>query len=342
MTHATAQPLDGFHCDFNTARITSLRHGTGQAPGGMVCRLTGMDNVSNEPDVKKCGVVMPISAIDGCSESHWVDVYAIISNAAQTAGFSPEIVSYGDEAGIIQKRIVQNLYNNPIVVCDVSGKNPNVMFELGMRLAFDKPTIVIKDDKTSYSFDTSPLEHLTYPRDLRFQKIVEFQNNLAQKIKATYTKSMEDTEYSTFLKHFGDFTVPNIRQETVSSEIYIMEQLKALNDSVQRMDRKFNTEKYSLPINRSSTRRLAGMKNKGTIFTSDCDIVLTLHDGVDRDEVIALLNEASYVDSVATINNKGKTLINFTMSGVSKETMEAITGSLKMFGEITLLSTPFL
>jgi hypothetical protein len=119
-----------------------------------------------------CGIVMPISAIDNCTESHWSDVQEILSNAIEEAGFTPNIVSNADNVGIIQKRIIQNLYKNPIVVCDVSGKNPNVMFELGMRLAFDKPTIIVKDDKTSYSFDTSPIEHLSYPRDLRFAKIV--------------------------------------------------------------------------------------------------------------------------------------------------------------------------
>lgn len=75
------------------------------------------------------------------------------------------------------------MYENPIVVCDVSGKNPNVMFELGIRLAFDKPTIIIKDDKTSYSFDTSPIEHLEYPRDLRYNRIEDFKSKLTDKIK---------------------------------------------------------------------------------------------------------------------------------------------------------------
>jgi hypothetical protein len=60
------------------------------------------------------------------------------------------------------------------VIGDVSCKNPNVMFELGMRLAFDKPTIIIKDDQTSYSFDISPIQNLEYPRDLRFNKIIDF------------------------------------------------------------------------------------------------------------------------------------------------------------------------
>jgi hypothetical protein len=86
------------------------------------------------------------------------------------------MVSDSDDSGVIHKRIIENLYNNPIVVCDVSGKNPNVMFELGIRLAFDKSTIIVKDHATDYSFDTSPIEHVGYPRDLRFSTVVEKQN----------------------------------------------------------------------------------------------------------------------------------------------------------------------
>ena len=74
-------------------------------------------------------------------------------------------------------RIIENIYSSDIVICDVSCKNANVMFELGMRLAFDKPTIIIKDDSTGYSFDTSLIEHLEYPRDLRFTSIIKFKEN---------------------------------------------------------------------------------------------------------------------------------------------------------------------
>jgi len=95
-----------------------------------------------------CGIVMPISSIDGCNEAHWSDVHEILTEAIEDAGFEANLVSNADDVGIIQKRIIQNLYENPIVVCDVSGKNPNVMFELGLRLAFDKPTIIVKDDRT--------------------------------------------------------------------------------------------------------------------------------------------------------------------------------------------------
>ena len=188
----------------------------------------------NVDQKKVCGIVMPISEIEGLPKSHWDEVYTIISDSIESAGFTPNLVSNSEDIGVIQKRIVQNLYENPIVVCDVSAKNPNVMFELGLRLAFDKPTIIIKDDKTSYSFDTSPIEHLEYPRDLRFSKIKDFGDKLASKIKSTYQKSVDDKDYSTFLKHFGTFKVAKIETEEVTKEDIIMEEMKSIRNLLLR------------------------------------------------------------------------------------------------------------
>jgi hypothetical protein len=189
---------------------------------------------TNEDNKLVCGIVMPISAIDGCSESHWSDVHEILGEAIDDAGFEANLVSNADDVGIIQKRIIQNLYDNPIVVCNVSGKNPNVMFELGMRLAFDRPTIIVKDDKTSYSFDTSPIEHLEY---LRFSRIVEFKEKLTDKIKKTYEKSNADASYTTFLKHFGEFKVAKIEHKEVSGQEFIIDELKSLRLAISRLDR---------------------------------------------------------------------------------------------------------
>jgi len=169
----------------------------------------------------KCGIIMPISEIDGISEKHWVEVFNILSEAVDTAGFRADMVSSTDEVGIIQQTIIQNLYDNPIVVCDVSAKIPNVMFELGMRLAFDKPTVIVKDDKTPYTFDTSVIQHLSYPRDLHYHQIMDFKSQLAAKIKNTYKRAESDPEYTTFLKHFGEFKVAKIDQTEVSAQDYI-------------------------------------------------------------------------------------------------------------------------
>ncbi|MGR5150163.1 hypothetical protein ACQKP8_26905 [Photobacterium alginatilyticum] len=192
-----------------------------------------------------CGIVMPISAIDGCNESHWSDVLSILSEGIEDAGFEPNLVSNSDDIGVIQKRIVQNLYENPMVVCDVSGKNPNVMFELGLRLAFDKPTIIIKDSETSYSFDTSSIEHLEYPRDLRFTEIVEFKRKLKEKIVRTYKKFNDDPEYTTFLKHFGEFKVAKIDTKEVSGQELIIDELRNMRSSINRLESSASRQRNS-------------------------------------------------------------------------------------------------
>lgn len=199
-----------------------------------------------------CGIIMPISAIDGCPGEHWAEVKNIISESICAAGYDPNLVSDAEDIGIIQKRIIQNIYNNDIVVCDVSGKNPNVMFELGMRLAFDKPAIIVIDDKTDYSFDTSPIEHLSYPRDLRYNKILEFKEQLAKKIKATVEKAKSDSTYTTFLKNFGTFEIAHLEKKEGTINDLLLERMDFIAHRLYRLEDRLN-------ITSSDTNTIDGM-----------------------------------------------------------------------------------
>lgn len=179
-----------------------------------------------------CGIIMPIGAIDNCSADHWTDVLGIIKDVCNLSGFTASMVNDADDIGIIHKRIVENIYSSDIVVCDVSCKNANVMFELGMRLAFDKPTIIIKDEMTGYSFDTSLIEHIEYPRDLRFNTILKFKENLGKKLTATFEKS-KDPQYSTFLKNFGKYKIAHLEEKEVSSDTFILNAIEDLKRDVR-------------------------------------------------------------------------------------------------------------
>ena len=75
-----------------------------------------------------CGIIMPISSIGKYTETHWAEVKAILDEVILDAGFAPNLVSDANDVGIIHNRIVSNIVENPILICDVSGKNPNVMF----------------------------------------------------------------------------------------------------------------------------------------------------------------------------------------------------------------------
>jgi hypothetical protein len=199
--------------------------------------VTG-DQIEKPDKPLQCGLVMPISAMDGCPAEHWAEVKSIVTDAIEgvkSPQFVVRLVSEADDVGVIQKRIVQNLYDADLVVCDVSGKNANVMFELGMRLAFDKATVIIKDDKTDYSFDTSVIEHLAYPRDLRFSRVNSFKAALADKVVATYRAAVDDPAHSTFLKSFGKFQVATLTHNAVPAEQFMLDALKEIQSELVRM-----------------------------------------------------------------------------------------------------------
>lgn len=186
---------------------------------------TNEDAINTQPPM--CGIVMPIAGFDGYPETHWKEVLSILKDSAAEAGFNANLVSHAEESGIIQKRIIENLYKNEMVICDISGKNANVMLELGIRLAFDKPTIVIMDDATSFSFDITPMEHIIYRRDLRFHSVLDFRGKLKAKIEATYEKATKKTLVG-FIKSFGDFEAVKINEKEVSSEKFLFDRLNEI------------------------------------------------------------------------------------------------------------------
>lgn len=188
----------------------------------------------------KCGLIMPIAAIDNCSAAHWDAVRLIIKEALDDSEYEVALVSDSNEIGIIQKRIVQNIFANEMVICDVSAKNPNVMFELGMRLAFDKPVLIIKDDFTNYSFDTGVIEHLNYPRDLNYHSIQAFKLSLKTKLVATH-KATSEAGYSSFLTSFSTVTASKLPEKEIGSIDYLLEAMSEMREEIRALSKMQNS-----------------------------------------------------------------------------------------------------
>jgi hypothetical protein len=188
------------------------------------------------PEKLTCGLIMPISQLDNLPPAHWDEIKEIITKAVEEIPdprFAARLVSEGDDAGVIHKRIIQNVYTDDIAICDVSGRNANVMFELGMRLAFDKPTVIIKDDQTPRIFDTDVIEYVNYRRDLRHGPMENFKAKLSQKVLATYQLSKVDPDKQSFLKSFGTFKVVKLDEASESPD-------KAMLTLLTQMDRQLN------------------------------------------------------------------------------------------------------
>ena len=123
---------------------------------------------------KECFVIMPISDQDGYEPDHFKLVYEdIIKIACKEAGFKPIRADDVKQTNLIHKDILQKILEAPIAICDLSSNNPNVLFELGIRQAFDKPVVLIKDKITKSIFDLSPLRHTEYISTHKYRDVLE-------------------------------------------------------------------------------------------------------------------------------------------------------------------------
>ena len=181
-----------------------------------------------------CGIVMPISDCDGLKESHWHDVLQIITLAAEEEGLETRLVSETFDSNLIHKEILQNIYQDDIIICDVSGRNPNVFFELGIRMATQKPTVIVKDDKTAYPFDMAPNRYVEYPRDLRHPAMEKFKAELKKSISNTIDQPIDKS----FIGQLGPFKILDVESAVLPASEIILERL-------DRIDRLVSTQKNS-------------------------------------------------------------------------------------------------
>ncbi|MFS8980789.1 hypothetical protein PO002_41365 [Cupriavidus necator] len=76
----------------------------------------------------------------------------LITPAAVKANFNARTAKKAGSE-VIQSTIVNDLDSADLVIVDLTEHNPNVLFELGMRIAFDKPVCLIRAKGTAPIFD---------------------------------------------------------------------------------------------------------------------------------------------------------------------------------------------
>jgi len=136
---------------------------------------------------KTCFVIMPFTDPIGYEEGHFQRVYnGIIEPACKKAGFVPHKVNDDNRTNLIIAEIIRQIIESDIVLCDLSSKNPNVLYELGIRQAFNKKVVLIKDDKTDRIFDIQGLNTIDYSHNLRYDEVASNIDTVSNSLKSTY------------------------------------------------------------------------------------------------------------------------------------------------------------
>jgi hypothetical protein len=198
---------------------------------------------------KTCFVIGPISDVEGYDVGHFALVYAhLIKPACALAGYDAVRSDDGRGANDIVIGILRKILTSDIVLCDLSSKNPNVMYELGIRHAFNKPVVLIKDHKTARVFDIQGLRTYEYDENLRVDRVQKDIQQVSEALHATATASKDDV--NSMLQLLG------VRAAEISEPIelspgdkLIMSSIKQLGDRVDalRAIPQYLPMNYSLP-----------------------------------------------------------------------------------------------
>jgi hypothetical protein len=185
-----------------------------------------------EENKKTCFVIMPISDPTGYEAGHFTRVYEhIIKPACVDAGL--EVVR-GDEVkatNYIALDILRRVLNSDLVVCDLSGRNPNVLYELGIRQAFDLPVVLLKDHKTDRIFDIQGLRTLDYSESLRVDSVA--QDKIALKQALLATMNLQSHDINSLVKLLGVEKAAVVERTELSPETSLV--LGAIKDVAQRL-----------------------------------------------------------------------------------------------------------
>lgn len=135
---------------------------------------------------EQCFVIMPISDKDGYTQGHFDKVYEQIFKPAITkAGFEPYRVDENKISDSIINKIFDAVQNSPMALCDLSSRNPNVLYELGLRQAYDKPVVLVQDERTEKIFDVAGINTVFYDSSRVYEKVIEAQEKISEAITAT-------------------------------------------------------------------------------------------------------------------------------------------------------------
>lgn len=140
----------------------------------------------NENITKTCFVIMPIADMEDYEPGHFLRVYEhLVKPACHSAGFEASRADFVAASNYIIIDILKKILDSDMVICDLSGRNPNVLYELGVRQAFNLPTVLIKDVKTPKIFDIQGLRYTEYNHALRIDEVEKERERIKQSLIET-------------------------------------------------------------------------------------------------------------------------------------------------------------
>lgn len=253
---------------------------------------------------------MPISDCIEYPQGHFARVYEhIIKPACELAGFIPVRADDIMTTNYIALDIIKNIIECEMALCDLSSRNPNVLYELGIRQSFNLPVTLIKDTKTNRVFDIQGFRDVEYDESLRIDTVESAIEDLSEVLKNTYEN--KSTEINSLISLLG------IEPAKISDRKKISTDTELILNSLTSLEKRLSNIEVKSIINQTTPQTLIKL-------TEDIGEPLTqteLEELKVGDQIFHIQFGKGIIKTITTINgtkSRRVASINFE-NGISKQ-----------------------
>jgi len=183
----------------------------------------------------KCFIITPIGdqgsatrrATNGLLKS-------VIEPVLDELDFTPVVAHEIDTPGSITHQVIEHILDDELVIANLTGLNPNVMYELAIRHACRRPVVTLSNEATNLPFDVSSERTIFFLDDMMG----------VEEIKADLLAAIEEA----------------LNNEDPDNPIYRVRESKIMREVAHQSPQEFLIEKIE-----SIERHMASLKTHRTI-----------------------------------------------------------------------------